>query len=117
MMNILCTDQSITSFAYAVLTVEDSHSRIQQYGAVKLDSRRTYFERILSLEHVLDPLVAEFRIDTFQTEDIQLQRGVTTYRKLSSLLFFLQYYAFTHSIDFLRKRQITQWIEKEQKLM
>jgi hypothetical protein len=57
----------------------------------------------------LDNLVQEYSIDAIQAEDIQMQRGVTTYKKLVALLFFLQMYSYKKKIDFLAPVHVNTW--------
>lgn len=89
-MNILCVDQSLDKFGYCIINVNENKCVIKQYGVIRLNQKINYFDRIVSLNIVLDNLIKEFSIDAIQAEDIQMQRGVTTYKKLASLLFYLE---------------------------
>lgn len=101
MTRLLSLDQSITSCGFSVFEINTNNYDLLHFDTIKLNTKLDYFQRILSLENVLDLLVKDFDINIAVIEDIQKNRrtGVTTYKKLSSLQFFLQYYFFYKGIN------------------
>lgn len=99
---LLSIDQSITSCGYSVFNIDKNDFNLIHYDTIKLDTKLDFFQRIISLEGILDQLVKDFNIYAAVFEDIQKNKGtgLTTYKKLSSLLFFLQYYFFYKEINY-----------------
>jgi Holliday junction resolvasome RuvABC endonuclease subunit len=102
MTYLLSLDQSITTLGYSIWHIHNNqHCSLIQYGIIKLDKKLSYFERIISLERILDQLLLSYPITVAVLEDIQKHRGVslTTYKKLAYLHFFLTYYFFIRNIN------------------
>lgn len=102
MHRLLSLDQSITSCGYSIFEIHNNNqSELIDYGTIKLNTKLDYFERIISLENILNEMVKDYNIRLAIIEDIQKHRGtgLTTYKKLSSLLFFLQYFFYYRNID------------------
>ncbi|MGG1253910.1 crossover junction endodeoxyribonuclease RuvC [Brevibacillus agri] len=99
---LISLDQSITTPGYSVCKIDDNQCcSLLQYGTIKLTKGMPYFERIISLEQILDQLLSDYPINIAVVEDIQKHRSasITTYKKLAYLHFFLTYYFFIRKIE------------------
>lgn len=111
-MIILASDQSITSYGYSIIELSSNKYNVLQYGVIKLDTDIDYFQRILTLQPILDNIIKEFRVNEFVLEDIQMQKkAVTVYRKLCFLLCYIQLYCHDRDIPF-EVVQVNQWRKK-----
>lgn len=102
MTYLISLDQSITTPGYSVWKIDENQCcSLLQYGTIKLNKRLPYFERIISLEQILNQLLFTYPITIAIIEDIQKHRGasITTYKKLAYLHFFLTYYFFIRKIE------------------
>lgn len=100
-MHILALDQSLTISGYSIFHIQNNSYSLVEVGFFKHNTKLDYFDRILSCEHLLDEVIADYSIDYLVIEDIHKQPKVSlsTYKKLTALQFFLQYYAFYRKID------------------
>ncbi|SHF97822.1 crossover junction endodeoxyribonuclease RuvC [Ornithinibacillus halophilus] len=101
MTHLLSIDQSVTYCGYSIYEINNNNFELIKFGTLKLNTKLDYFERIISLECYLNELIEEYQIENSLIEDIQKHKGTSliTYKKLSSLLFFLQYYFYYQNID------------------
>ncbi|MDR7314892.1 Holliday junction resolvasome RuvABC endonuclease subunit [Brevibacillus nitrificans] len=86
MTYLISLDQSITTPGYSVWKIDENQCcSLLQYGTIKLNKRLPYFERIISLEQILDHLLSTYPINIAVVEDIRKHRGasITTYKKLA----------------------------------
>jgi Holliday junction resolvasome RuvABC endonuclease subunit len=102
MIRLLALDQSISFCGYSVFSIENNQCKLLYFDTIKLNPKLDYFQRIISLEKILSQLVKEFKINLAIVEDIQKNKGtgLTTYKKLASLLFSLQYFFYYQAIDY-----------------
>jgi len=101
-MILFSLDQSITKTGYAIWELKKGQINLKQYGTIKLNAREPYLTRIFSLEALFDKMVIEQKITHVIYEQIQLQsnRNVATFKKLSALQFFIEYYCWNRKLQF-----------------
>lgn len=98
-MYLFC-DQSIDRFGYCIAKKTNNEFQILQYGVIKLNTRLDYFERILSLQTMLNKLISEWRIEAIVTEQIFHGVSSSTFMKLASLQFFIKHYCYNNCVSF-----------------
>jgi Holliday junction resolvasome RuvABC endonuclease subunit len=108
-MRFLFCDQSIDKFGYSIFEDNGEQFQLMKYGIIKLNTKLDYFDRILTLETILDSLIEKHNITQVVIEDIQYQSNVATYKKLSALQFFLQYYFLNRKIECEKPVQVNVW--------
>lgn len=104
---VLVCDQG-SKFGFSVFEINENYKLIK-YGVIKLNNKLKYVERIISLEPILDSIINTCGINLLLMEDIQFQKNVDTYKKLSGLQFFLKYYCLTNGITCEEPVPVSTW--------
>lgn len=111
---IMVCDQSINTFGFAIFEAGAEYKLIK-YGVIQLNTKIHYFKRILTIDDTLDKLINQYKINQVMIEEIQKQKGVTTYKKLAALQFYLQYFFFNRQIPFQEPVHVSTWRTRDVK--
>lgn len=98
-MYLIC-DQSLDRFGYCIAKKNNNEFQIFQYGMIKLDTRLDYFDRIQSLQKMLNKFRSEWGIQVIITEQIFHGVSSNTFMKLASLQFFIRHYCYNNCISY-----------------
>lgn len=108
---ILVCDQSIDKFGFAINEAGGEYKLIK-YGVIQLNTKIHYFDRIFTLEPILDNLINTYKINQVIIEDIQYQNNAQTFKKLAALQFYLQYFFLNRQIPCQEPVQVHTWRTK-----
>lgn len=99
-MNVLFCDQSLTKFGYSIYSVSTSSSVLMTTGLLKLNTKLDVMCRLQQIENWLNEIIKQYQIRQVVVEEIQMQRNVQTFRKLSTLFYVLESVCWRKGIPF-----------------
>lgn len=111
-MRVLFCDQSLLRFGFCIVKIHCDHCEVIAYGLLQLNGKQHYIERLQQIQKWLAGMIGEYEIDEVVCEEIQFQRNVQTFRKLTVLQYVIEATCHSHSIRFGKPLQVHVWRTK-----
>ena len=89
-MRVLICDQSLLNFGYCIVEILSDECNVIEYGLLKLNRKIIYLERVNQIKEWLNKTIEEYNIEKIVAEEIQFQKNVQTFKKLSILQYIIE---------------------------